>query len=107
MQTTDKLVGVSFAKAETVQIHEMKMDGDKMMMRDIGSFTDPRPWQGRAQGQEDTILMFLGLKEPLKDGESTTIVLQFEKAGKVEVKMPIKAMMNHSNHSNMHSVHTD
>jgi hypothetical protein len=40
----------------------------------------------------------MGLKEPLNDGDVISISLQFEKAGKVDVKMPVKART----HSQMH-----
>ena len=36
--------------------------------------------------------MFMKLKEPLKEGESRKVTLQFEKAGKVEVEFKVKSI---------------
>jgi len=37
-------------------------------------------------------VMFLGLKQPLAEGESYPVTLVFEKAGKLEVEMKIEGM---------------
>ena len=37
-------------------------------------------------------VMFVGLKEPLKQGEDLTVTLKFAKAGTVEVKYPVEAV---------------
>jgi copper(I)-binding protein len=89
--TADKLIGVTFAKASSVQIHEMKMEGDRMMMRDIGSLSIPAKSKVELK-PGGYHLMLMGLKEPLNDGDVISISLQFEKAGKVDVKMPVKAL---------------
>jgi len=86
----DKLIGVTFAKASSVQIHEMKMEGDRMMMRDIGSLAIPAKSKVELK-PGGYHLMLMGLKEPLNDGDVISISLQFEKAGKVDIKMPVKA----------------
>ena len=93
----DKLVSVSYAKASSVQIHEMKMEGDKMIMRDIGTLVIPAKStvELKPGGYH---LMLMGLKEQLNDGDVLPITLQFEKAGKVDVSMPVRAM----SHGNMH-----
>lgn len=96
--TADKLVGATFAKSESVQIHEMKMDGDHMMMHEISGLTIPA--NGKVELKPGGYhLMFMGVKEPLKDGDTITVTLQFEKAGKVQVQMPVKMLqamkMNH------------
>ena len=36
-------------------------------------------------------LMLVGLKRPLKDGEAFPMTLEFERAGKVEVKVVVQA----------------
>jgi copper(I)-binding protein len=93
----DKLVSVSYAKASSVQIHEMKMEGDKMIMRDIGTLVIPAKSKVELK-PGGYHLMLMGLKEQLNDGDVLPITLQFEKAGKVDVSMPVRAM----SHGKMH-----
>jgi len=52
-------------------------------------------------------VMFLGLKKPLADGDMVHVTLHFEKAGDVEVDLPVDlkrkpdhAMMKHGNMGN-------
>lgn len=94
----DKLMSVTYAKASSVQIHEMKMEGDKMIMRDIGTLAIPA--KSKVELKPGGFhLMLMGLKEQLNDGDVIAITLQFEKAGKVDVNMPVKAM----SHAKMHN----
>ena len=37
-------------------------------------------------------VMLIGLKKPLKDGETIPLTLDFEKAGKVSITVPIRWM---------------
>ena len=50
-------------------------------------------------------VMFLGLNEPLKDGDTVHVILQFEKAGEVAVDIPVdlnrKPMQGMMNHGDM------
>jgi copper(I)-binding protein len=89
--SADRLVAVSFARAKEVQLHEMKMDGDKMMMRQITSVEIPANGivELKPGGNH---LMLMGLDSPIKDGEQLKMTLQFEKAGKVDVVFPSQAM---------------
>jgi len=89
--SADRLVAVSFARAKEVQLHEMKMDGDKMMMRQMTSVEIPANGivELKPGGNH---LMLMGLDSPIKDGEQLKMTLQFEKAGKVDVVFPSQAM---------------
>jgi copper(I)-binding protein len=89
--TADRLLAVSYARAKEVQLHEMKMDGDKMMMRQITGIEIPV--NGTVELKPGGYhLMLMGLDSPIKDGEQLKMTLQFEKAGKVEVVFPSHAM---------------
>lgn len=95
--SADKLTSASFAKSQSVQIHEMKMDGNKMLMRDIGSLVIPA--NGKVELKPGGYhLMLMGLTEPLKAGDTITVTLQFEKAGKVVIKMPVKMIQSSHQH---------
>jgi periplasmic copper chaperone A len=88
--STDRLVAVSSPAAASVEMHSMRMDGDVMRMRELpavelaaGAAVDLRP------GAEH--LMLIGLRQPLKAGDSIEMTLQFEKAGRQTVQVPVEA----------------
>lgn len=89
--SADKLLSATSPVSSTVEIHEMKMDGNVMQMRQIKSLDIP------SKGKVDLKpggyhLMFIDLKSQLKAGENVDVQLTFEKAGKVNVKLPIQEM---------------
>ncbi len=85
----DKLVSATSAQAGEVQLHEMAMEGDVMKMRQL---TD-----GIAIPAGETVelkpgglhLMFFKVSEPFKEGETVKVTLTFEKAGAVDVALPV------------------
>jgi copper(I)-binding protein len=84
----DRLLGASTAAAR-VEVHEMRMEGDVMRMREIGSLELPA-------GKTVTLapggyhLMLMDLKSPLKAGDTIPIKLRFERAGEVEVLLQVQ-----------------
>jgi copper(I)-binding protein len=87
----DKLVGASSPAAERVELHVMSMDGGVMRMQQVSAFDVP------AHGAlvlkpGGNHLMFIGLKEPFKEGARVPVTLRFEKAGEVEVQLGVGAM---------------
>lgn len=95
--TPDRLISVSFTGAKEVQIHEMKMDGNNMMMRQLPSLEIPA--KGKAELKPGgNHLMLMSLKEPIQNGQTIKMTLQFESAGKVEVDFPVRAMSGHMMH---------
>lgn len=106
----DRLVSVSTPAAGTSQIHEMKMVGDVMKMNEVeGGLVIPA---GGSVALEPGgyHLMFMDLKGPLVEGQSITVTLTFEKAGTVDVELPIgspaakEPAMDHSMHSELVTV---
>jgi hypothetical protein len=95
--TADKLVGVTFSHAKEVQIHEMKMDMDRMMMRQI-NFIEIPPNGSVELKPGGYHLMLMGLDNPIKEGEQLKMTLQFEKAGKVDVTFSSESMSNMHRH---------
>ena len=95
--STDKLVGVTFSRAKEVQIHEMKMDMDRMMMRQINAIEIPA--NGSVELKPGGYhLMLMGLDNPIKEGEQLKMTLQFEKAGKIDVTFSRESMSNMHRH---------
>ena len=87
----DRLLRVSTPAAARTELHTMAVDaGDVMRMREIteialapGALIKMRPGQGMH-------IMLIGLKQPLKEGDSFPMTMEFERAGKVEVKVVVQ-----------------
>jgi periplasmic copper chaperone A len=84
----DRLLGASMPGA-MVEVHEMRMEGNVMRMREIGALDLPA-------GKSVTLspgglhLMLMGLKAPLKLGDKPALKLRFEKAGEIEVLLHVE-----------------
>jgi copper(I)-binding protein len=88
----DRLMTVSSPAAQTVQVHEMKMEGNVMRMRELASPLEIKPGETATLAPGGLHLMMMGLKGPLKQGEKVPLTLTFEKAGKIDIELHIEAM---------------
>lgn len=86
----DALVSAAADVSEKVELHTHIKDGDVMKMRQVEKIDLP--------AGETVVLqpgglhvMFMGLKAPLKEGESFPLTLTFEKAGETTVTVQVKA----------------
>ncbi len=84
----DALVSATTPAADHATVHETKMENDVMKMSKVerlaipaGSMVDLRP--------AATHLMLTGLKAPLKEGETVSLTLIFEKSGEVKIDVPV------------------
>lgn len=77
------LVGVSSSVAGSVEVHEMKMQGDMMKMREIPRLKLPAG-QTVALKPGGYHIMLFGLKQQLQAGETVPIRLVIERGGKRE-----------------------
>ena len=86
----DRLLSASAKVSGSVEIHEMKMDGDVMRMRQVDAIALPagKTVELTPGGLH---IMFIGLKAPLKAGDKFPMKLRFEKAGEVEVMVNVEA----------------
>ena len=87
--TPDRLISASSPTAETVQVHEMKMEGNVMRMREISGGLEIPPGATVTLAPGGMHLMMMGLKGPLKQGERVPLTLVFEKAGKIDVELMV------------------
>ena len=88
----DRLVGGSFAAAGgRTEVHQMKMEGGVMRMRPLANGLEIKPGETVELKPGGYHLMFMGLKQQLKAGETVKGTLEFAKAGKVEVSYPVRA----------------
>ena len=87
----DRLVKATASITPTVQLHEMKMQGDVMKMSEVpGGIVIP-PGATVELKPKSLHVMFMNLKAPVKEGETITGTLTFEKAGTVDIKYEVKA----------------
>ena len=87
----DSLIRIESGAAQSVEMHTMEMAGDVMKMRAVdtielkaGSKVSMKPGGGYH-------LMLIGLKKPLKTGDTFPLTLFFAKAGKIEVMVHVEA----------------
>jgi periplasmic copper chaperone A len=87
----DRLVSARASVTPDLQIHEMKMEGDVMKMRALPDGLDI-PAGGKVELKPGGYhLMFMEVKTPFKQGDLLKVTLKFEKAGEVEVALPVEA----------------
>jgi periplasmic copper chaperone A len=87
--TADRLVSASTPVAKKAELHTMSMQGMVMKMRPVSGVDIP---PGRAvtlkPGGEHIMLM--GLNQPLREGQSFPLTLDFEKAGPRTVTVTVE-----------------
>jgi hypothetical protein len=89
-QSTDVLVGASTDFAGMSMVHEMAIDDGVMKMKAAETGLTIEPSQTLVLKPGSNHLMFMMLKDRPKNGESVSVVLQFEKAGDVAVSFAVK-----------------
>jgi periplasmic copper chaperone A len=80
----DRLLGATTPMAERVEFHSNMNDNGVMKMRELSTI-GVAPGARVILKPSGTHAMLLGLKQPLKEGQSFPITLTFEKAGKIDV----------------------
>jgi copper(I)-binding protein len=81
----DRLIGGASAVAKEVQVHEMTMENGVMKMRPVAGGLEIKPGATVTLKPGGYHIMFVGLRQPLKQGEHFKVTLAFAKAGKVDV----------------------
>jgi hypothetical protein len=78
--TADRLVSASTPVARKAELHTMSMQGMVMKMRPISGVDIPasQPVSLKPGGEH---IMLMGLSQPLREGQSFPLTLDFEKAG--------------------------
>jgi copper(I)-binding protein len=90
--TADRLVSATSPAAAQVQVHEMKMDGAIMRMRELDNGLEIPPGATVTLAPGGVHLMMMGLKAPFKEATRVPVTLVFEKAGRIEVELAVMAM---------------
>jgi copper(I)-binding protein len=90
--TADRLIAARSAASAKVEIHEMKMDGSVMRMRELEKGLEIPPGATVALKPGGFHIMFMELKAPFAVNGKVPITLVFEKAGSIDVEMSVEAM---------------
>ena len=85
----DRLLSVSSASANRVETHVIIQDGDILRMRQVKGYDIPAAgsFELKPGGAH---LMFVGVKQPFKEGDKVAVTLRFEKAGEVKIELPVR-----------------
>jgi hypothetical protein len=85
----DALVGAATDAAASVELHETVQEGGVMKMRPLPRFEVPAG--GRLEMKPGGHhIMLLGLTRDLKPGDTVTVTVTFEKAGRMTVEAPVR-----------------
>jgi periplasmic copper chaperone A len=87
----DELVKAESTIAKSVELHDMKMSGDVMKMREVDDIDVDAGKEVNMQPGHGYHIMLIKLKKPLKEGEKFPLTLTFKKAGKIEVTVNVEA----------------
>ena len=91
-EADDRLIGVRSAAARRVEVHEMKMDGSVMRMRQVeGGLAIPAKATVNLESG-GYHLMFIDLVTGFVKGAKIPATLVFEKAGEIEVILEVFAL---------------
>jgi copper(I)-binding protein len=86
---SDRLVRVASPAAKMTSLHSSRMEGGMVMMQPVKA-VEVGPGAPVVLKPEGLHVMLMGLKAPLKEGESFPLSLTFEKAGSVEIVIKIQ-----------------
>ncbi len=109
----DVLLSASAPVAARVEIHSMSMEGDVMKMRSLDKLEIKGGEKIAMQPGSGVHIMLMGLKDPLKAGDSFPLTLNFRKAGKLTVNVAVKEIAmpgkagNKQHESHEHHHHHD
>jgi copper(I)-binding protein len=86
----ERLVGAHTDVAAVVEIHESRVEGEVMRMVFLPDGLEIPP-QGEVSLKPGSYhLMLIGLQRDLNDGDTLTMVLEFEKSGTVTVEAEVR-----------------
>jgi copper(I)-binding protein len=85
----DRLVAASTSAAGKAELHTHIMDGNIARMRPVDAI-EVTPGSATVLRPGGLHIMLIGLKAPLKEGDKVALTLTFEKAGKVDVTVPVQ-----------------
>jgi len=85
----DRLIGGSTDAAARVEVHEMSTKDGVMTMREVKDGLPVAPGATVKLAPGGFHLMLVDIAKPVKQGDTVTVTLTFEKAGKKEVALRV------------------
>jgi copper(I)-binding protein len=89
-ETPDRLLSAASPIAQTVELHAHLHEGGVMRMRPVAAI-EVHPGEPAVLAPGGLHVMLIGLTRDLKRGETIRLTLSFEKAGRIEVDVPVLA----------------
>ena len=103
--SADRLLSATTPMADHVQFHKQTKDNGVSRMREVKA-VELEPGTKVIFKPGEMHMMIVGLKQPLKEGQTFPLTLQFEKARHIDVTVPIEkvgAMQHEDMGSTMHA----
>ncbi|MBU1358225.1 MAG: copper chaperone PCu(A)C [Gammaproteobacteria bacterium] len=101
-----RLVGASTPAAGIAEVHEMKMEGDTMKMRELPKGLELPPRQTVELKSGGYHMMLMDLKQPMRKGESIPMTLKFQDAkgatSELQLTVPVGAPAAAKDDGHMH-----
>jgi uncharacterized protein YcnI len=95
----DTLIGASTPVAASAELHESSMNAEGVMtMRPLENGIEIKPGATVELKPAGAHIMILGVKEPLKEGQSIPVKLTFKTAGTVDLTFAIKTLAGAGEH---------
>jgi uncharacterized protein YcnI/copper(I)-binding protein len=95
----DTLLSASTPVAASAELHESAMTADGVMtMRPLENGLEIKPGQTVELKPAGAHIMILGVKEPLKEGQTVPLKLTFKSAGTIEVAFAVKNLGSAAGH---------
>ena len=90
--TPDRLTSASSPVSAKVEVHEMRMDGNVMKMRELEKGLEIAPGATVMLKPGSFHIMFMGLKAPVAKDAQVPLTLVFEKAGTINIELKAAAI---------------
>jgi len=90
--TPDRFLGGTLPQAGRFELHEMKMEGATMRMREVKGGLEIGPGQTVELKPSGYYIMLIDLRAPFKQGDKLKGQLRFEKAGTMDVEFKVESI---------------
>ncbi|MGQ0582188.1 MAG: copper chaperone PCu(A)C [Reyranella sp.] len=90
--TPDRLVAARSTVSAKVEVHEMRMDGNVMRMRELEKGLEIPAGATVMLKPGSYHIMFMGLKAPFAKDAKVPVTLVFEKAGSLDIVLDVEAL---------------
>ncbi len=90
--TADRLIAARSTASDKVEVHEMRMDGNVMRMRELEKGLEIPAGATVMLKPGGYHIMFMGLKAPFAKDTKVPVTLVFEKAGSLDIVLDVEAL---------------